>query len=164
MKKYVQNRKGFTLIELLIAVIIVGILSSIALPNYTRSVEKARATEAMNIIKAANDAVYAYAAERTKCPESFSKILVSIPGTQSATVVTGKHFKYYLNKATLSPIPGTSCGGIVAEREGGSASYKIWNPYQTTAAGKRTLACTGTGKGIGVCKALGLYDATKQPY
>ena len=40
-----RNKKGFTLLELLVVVLIIGILASIALPQYTKAVEKAKLSE-----------------------------------------------------------------------------------------------------------------------
>ena len=68
-------KKGFTLIELLVVVqiqlviqmhlklvvvLIIGILSSIALPQYTKAVEKARLSEALSMIGSLKTGIDAY--------------------------------------------------------------------------------------------------------
>ena len=45
-----MNKKGFTLIEILVVVLILGILASIVVPIYTKSVEKTRLSEALLVM------------------------------------------------------------------------------------------------------------------
>ena len=50
-----SNKKGFTLLELLVVVLIIGILAGIALPQYKRSVEKAKVAQALVTLKYMHD-------------------------------------------------------------------------------------------------------------
>ena len=54
------NKKGFTLLEMLVVVLIIGILASVALPQYRRSVNKAKFAQIDIIVDAFKKNAYAY--------------------------------------------------------------------------------------------------------
>ena len=148
---------------------------SVALPMYTRAIERSRATEAMSAIKALNDSVYAYFTERETGPVRFSQLVVTLPDANTddeGDIITTKFFQFDLAGAPV-PVPGTDgrCNGVLATRINGGGTtgynYSIWHPYTRGSSGDSlALQCDGTNdKSIAVCESLGLYrgeEATEE--
>ena len=153
-----MNKNGFTLVEVLTVVVIIGVLTSMALPMYTRAIERSRATEAMADIKAMNDSIYAYYADKEECP-TFKKLVAMVPGSDAeGTQITTKNFTFTFGAP--AQVPGTSCAGVLATRNSGGYAYTIWNPYQTVGGKGLSLKCNGTSdKDIAICESLGWYEA-----
>lgn len=96
-----NKNPGFTLIELLVVVLIIGILSSVALPQYAKAVGKARTTEALSNLRSLAQAAELYALEMGEWPESFDSLSVVPSGELSShskpnDKVEGKNYNYTL--------------------------------------------------------------------
>ena len=68
----IQN--GFTLTEMMITIVIVGILSSAALPNYLNQVNRTRQREAASTISQIQTTIASYADEFGVLPESWAEL------------------------------------------------------------------------------------------
>ena len=66
-----KNQAGFSLVELMIVVAIIGILATVAIPNFTRFQAKARQSNAKALLSSYNTAQKAAYAEYTYYPGNF---------------------------------------------------------------------------------------------
>ncbi|MGN0016646.1 MAG: type IV pilin protein [Candidatus Avelusimicrobium sp.] len=73
------QKRGFTLIELLVVVLIIGILSAVALPQYTKAVEKARAAEAVTLGRALQEAQSVYRMANGDITQNLEDLDISLP-------------------------------------------------------------------------------------
>ena len=69
-----HKNNGFTLPELLTSTVIVGILSSIALPNYLNQLNRTRQSEASSTITQLQNAIVAFADENGVYPTSWKDL------------------------------------------------------------------------------------------
>lgn len=114
------NNSGFTLIELLVVVLIIGVLSAIALPQYTTAVEKSRAAEALTLMSATRDAVERYRFQKDAWPSANNFAVLDVEIPQNGSDYGGKNYKI-----TMMPLADATKFVINATRSTSKDVYQL---------------------------------------
>jgi len=128
------EKPGFTLIELVIAVVIIGILASIALPRFVRVVEKGRSGEARNSLGVIRDAQMAYFLEW----DVFTTCLTGL-GTPVPAACNGS---YYFSYTIVTAGAATRFTATAARCTAGGRSPNSPLVYSMTLTNDGILNCT----------------------
>ncbi len=121
-----MTKRGFTLLEMLIVVIIIGVLASIALPQYIKTLEKARAAEAVTNIGSIRVSIDRYYYEN-----DFDLTGATLPASGACTLdignpndVTNKLYSYAISG--LSGAGAERAYTVTATRTAGGDTYNVW--------------------------------------
>ena len=104
----IGRKSGFTLIELLVVVLIIGILSSVAIPQYFKVVERTRAAEALSTfagIKSAQERANAKTGAYTTSWDTLDITVKDKNGADcAASPCAGKLFTYTLTATNITAL------------------------------------------------------------
>lgn len=140
------NAEGFTLVELLIAIVVVGILAAIALPNFTESIRKSRRSEAFTAIAAVQQAQERWRSNNSAYAESVSILGISgtTPGGYYSVAVGSSSAIAYIVQAEAvsgtSQASDTACRKLAVRMQGGNLQYAGCSDCETFNFGA-THAC-----------------------
>ncbi len=116
-----ENRpKGFTLLELLVVVIIVGILASIALPQFGKATDRAREVEAKNVLASLMSAELVYFQEKNIFTTNENDLVVTIPQMRDWAIPT---FTAGTDGATVDAISSSNLrDAVTLKTQGGNVA------------------------------------------
>jgi type IV pilus assembly protein PilE len=121
--------RGFTLIELMVAVVVAGILASLAMPAFFDVVRKSRRSEAFASLSAVQQAQERYRADKPAYAPDLAAFSPPLPSRSSSglyaiSITTADAIGYTLQAVAIgSQAKDTSCVTMVLRATAGTVQY-----------------------------------------
>jgi prepilin-type N-terminal cleavage/methylation domain-containing protein len=150
------NKKAFTLIELLVAVLIIGILAAIALPQYQKIVLKTKVERLQPILSSLHESMKRYKLINGDWPKDFDELDIQIPSISSSPY--NGRFAYIMTSSGIEYVIANGGTEVIGQTRTG-AIWAILPIYGIPSF--RTLAVGRGAKGEFLCAAHLPQDGTQ---
>ena len=150
-------KTGFTLIELLVVVLIIGILSSVALPKYQVAVAKSRLAALMPTVKTMKDSMETYYLANGSYPgDSMEMLDIELPGcTAIGAGICKKDNQVYDVLSHGNSSAWQDVAGYTIHDTSLVNSYHLFLDHSDKPGQKYCGAATDNNIANAVCKSLG---------
>lgn len=126
-----KGEGGYSLLELLIAMFIVIILLSVALPTYQRSVQQARETVLKENLWQMRRAIDQYTADKGRMPESLDSLVTDkyLREVPVDPIIEKNEWDIVEGEDTLSPDRGQGVKDVKSTAPGSDSDGKAYREY-----------------------------------
>lgn len=130
-----RHQSGFTLLELMIVMVIIGILAAIAIPSFTKNVQRAREAVLREDLHTIRTAIDSYTVDKQKAPQSlddlvqagYLKVIPIDPMTQrNDTWIPAQSDAFTSTDETQSGGMDDVHSGSQAVSSDGTTTYNTW--------------------------------------
>lgn len=162
-----MNKKGFTLVELLAVVLIIGILTAVAVPQYRRSIVRAEAMEVFVNLKTIFESAKRIRSTNSEDPINFSALDVAFfdaTNTNGSSFNAG-NYTYSIQSPNTANSAIRACKRTPTGGDGSSSTTYCLNMYYRLNGEKDLFTCASTSaKYQWLCEGMGNKMADRNEY